>query len=102
MKIKEYGYQESTVQRRSMTIAELKLSILESYIRNGVREVILMDISSGDATKFNSIEDIANNKWLGDCKIEVIGLPHGWGYGDDWKHIIVFQIAEEESDRVIK
>ena len=102
MKIKEYGYKERTVQTREMTIAELKLCIIESYINNGVKEVELIDISSGDTATFKTIEDVANNKWSGSCKIEIINTPHAWGCENDYKHIILFQIAELETDKIIK
>ena len=39
MKLKYYGYREAKVQTRKMSIAELKLIILRSYMEHGVREV---------------------------------------------------------------
>lgn len=100
MKLKYYGYKEKKVQTREMTIAELKLSIIEGYVNKGVKEVQLIDITSGDTVSFNSIEDVTRNEWSGNCKIELINLPHGWGTETESKIVIIFQIAEEEG-RVI-
>lgn len=48
MKLKYLGYRERKVETRELTIAELKLSIIEAYINKGVKEVQLIDITSGD------------------------------------------------------
>lgn len=101
MKLKYLGYKERKVETRELTIAELKLTIIESYINNGVREVQLIDLTSGDTITFNTIEDVARNEWCGNCKIELINLPHIYGTEDKNKAIIIFQLAEEESDKVI-
>lgn len=101
MKLKYLGYRERKVQTRELTIAELKLSIIEAYVNKGVKEVQLIDITSGDTITFNSIEDVARNEWSGNCKIELINLPHTYGTKDESKAIIIFQEAEEESDKVI-
>ena len=101
MKLKYLGYRERKVETRELTIAELKLSIIEAYINKGVKEVQLIDITSGDTITFNTIEDVARNAWSGSCKIELINLPHTYGTGEKNKAIIIFQLAEEESDKVI-
>ena len=101
MKLKYLGYRERKVETRELTIAELKLSIIESYVNKGVKEVQLIDITSGDTITFNSIEDVARNEWSGNCKIELINLPHGYGTKEESKAIIIFQEEEEESDKVI-
>lgn len=53
MKLKYLGYRERKVETRELTIAELKLSIIEAYINKGVKEVQLIDITSGDTITFN-------------------------------------------------
>ena len=101
MKLKYLGYRERMVKTRELTIAELKLSIIEVYVNKGVKEVQLIDITSGDTITFNSIEDVVRNEWSGNCKIELINLPHTYGNEKESKAIIIFQEAEEESDKVI-
>lgn len=101
MKLKYLGYRERKVETRGLTIAELKLSIIEAYINKGFKEVQLIDITSGETTTFNTIEDVVRNEWCGDCKIELINLPHTYGTKEESKAIILFQEAEEESDKVI-
>lgn len=101
MKLRQLGYRERKVETRELTIAELKLSIIEAYINKGVKEVQLIDLTSGDAITFNTIEDVARNGWCGNCKIELINLPQTYGTEEESKSIIIFQEAEEESDKVI-
>ena len=101
MKLKYLGYRERKVETRELTIAELKLSIIEAYINKGVKEVQLIDLTSGDTITFNTIEDVARNEWCENCKIELINLPHAYGTEEKSKAIIIFQEAEEESDKVI-
>lgn len=101
MGLKYLGYRERKVETRELTIAELKLTIIEAYVNKGAKEVQLIDITSGDTITFNSIEDVARNEWSGNCKIELINLPHTYGTAEESKAIIIFQEAEEESDKVI-
>ena len=101
MKLRSYGYKVAKVETREMTIAELKLAIIEGYVNNGVKEVQLVDITSGDTVTFNSIEDVTRNKWSGNCKIELINLPHGFGTNEDVKAVIIFQTAEDGEEKVI-
>lgn len=100
MKLKYLGYREAKVETRELTIAELKLSIIEAYINKSVKEVQLIDITSGETITFNSVEDVISNEWCGNCKIELINLPHEYGTDEESKIIIIFQLADE-SDRVI-
>lgn len=100
-KLKYYGYKEKSVEVRELTIAELKLNIIAAYVEKGESEVQLIDITGGETVTFNTIADVTANEWAGDCKIELINLPHGYGYEENIKTIILFQVAEEESDKVI-
>lgn len=102
MKLKYLGFREKKVETRELTIAQLKLLIIEAYVNKGVREVQVIDITSGDTTTFNSIEDVVRNEWCGNCKIEIINLPHSYGTEEKSKSIIIFQEAEEGFDKVIK
>ena len=100
-KLKYYGFKEAKVQTRSLTLAELKLKVIEAYVERGEKEVQLIDITSGDTVTFNTIADVFENKWADNCKIELINLPHGYGTPDNTKTVILFQEAEEENDKVI-
>lgn len=102
MKLRKLGYKEATVQTRELTIAELKLSIIELYVNKGCKEVQLIDITSGDTVTFKTIEDVVSNEWCGSCKIELINMPHAYGTDNDNKVIVIFQLAELYSDRIIK
>lgn len=100
-KLKYRGYKEKKVEVREITMAELKLLIIQSYIEKGVREVTLVDITAGETTTFNTLEDVVKNDWAGDCKIEIINMPHGWGTKEETKTVILFQLADTEGDKVI-
>lgn len=101
-KLKYYGYKEVTVQTRAMTLGELKLYILRVYMENGVREVQMLDLTSGDSITFNSVEDVLKNEWCDNWNIEIINLPHTYGFKDEvGKIIIIFQEAEDDDDKVI-
>lgn len=100
-KLKYRGYKEKKVEVREITIAELKLLIIQSYIEKVVREVTLVDITEGETTTFKTIEDVIKNDWAGDCKIEIINMPHGWGTEEENKTVIIFQLADIEEDKVI-
>lgn len=100
MKLRYYGFTKAAVEKRAMTIAELKLAIITGYVEHGEREVVLMDLTYGDTATFKNIEDVTKNEWSGSLKIEIINLPRS--YKDETnKTIIVFQVAEELDDMLI-
>lgn len=101
MRIKDLGYREAIVQKRELTFGELQLAIIERYVSKGVKEVQLIEITSGVTAIFNSIEDVVRIDWSSSCKIELINMPHAFGTTDDNKTIIIIQLAELESDKVI-
>ena len=101
MKISELGYKKAEVEKRELTIAELKLIIIEKYNAGEEIEIQLIDITSGSTVTFFNINDVLANTWAGDCKIEIINKPHSYGTQDDYKYIFVFQQCED-TDLVIK
>ena len=50
--------------------------------------------------KAKDIDDVLENDYCGDCKIEIIGMPHSYGTSDDNETIILYQFTE--CDRIIK
>lgn len=100
--LRYHGYKEATVQTRAMTLGELKLYILRAYAKKGFREVQMIDLTSGESATFNSDVDVLKNEWIDSCMIEVINLPHSYGFeGEDGKTIVIFQEAEENEHKVI-
>lgn len=100
-KLRYRGYKETAVQTRAMTLGELKLYILRTYMEKGNREVQLIDITCGDSITFNTAEEVLKNEWCDNCNIELINLPHAYGYEDNVKTIIIFQEAECDEEKVI-
>lgn len=95
MKLKNYGYVKKEVELRVLTIAELKNKIFEAYVLKGIRTVRLIDITSGTVAVFRSLNDLAQNDWDGNCNIELIGLPHGYGTEGDMDVVILFQFSDD-------
>lgn len=94
--LKMMGYKKVTVEKRSMTLGELKLRVLRAYMIEGEREVQLINITSGDTVTFKTSEDVLRNEWLDDYNIEIINLPHSYGIGEEEsKTIIIFQETED-------
>lgn len=95
--LKMMGYKKVKVEKREMTLGELKLRILRSYMIKGEREFQLINITSGDTVTFKTSEDVLSNEWIDDYKIEIINMPHTYGIGEEAKAIIIFQESEEAS-----
>lgn len=101
-KLAQIGYKKVEVKVSAMTLGELKLFILRGYMRCGFGEIQMINITSGESTTFNTNEDVLKNEWSDDCKIEVIGVPFGYGIkGIAEKTIIIFQESEEEDNKVL-
>lgn len=101
IKLRNYGYKVGSVELRELTIAELKLHIINSYRTKGNRTMKLIDITSGTVDIFNNIDDVLENNYCGDCKIEVVGMPHSYGIGNNSDELIIlYQLTD--CDSIIK
>lgn len=94
--LKFKGYKEHTV--------ELKLHIINSFNKYGNVETRVVDISSGITYCFNNIDDVLNSNICDNEHIEVVNLPHLYGYLDEpelerTRIILIQQI--EDCERVI-
>ena len=102
---KYVGYKEVTVQKREMTIGELRHRIAKVYLKKENAKIIILCLDDGERLELNSMQDALDFEWSDGCKIEVINLPHKWGVKDELGQmedsaptIITIQIASEESD----
>ena len=105
--LKYVGYKEVTVQKREMTIGELRHRIAKVYLKKENAKIIILCLDDGERLELNSMQDALDFEWSDGCKIEVINLPHKWGVKDELGQmadsaptIITIQIASEESDNV--
>lgn len=103
-KFKYVGYKEVNVQKRQMTIGELRHRIAKVYLKKENEKIIILCLNNGERLELNSMHDALNFEWLDECKIEVIKLPHKCGVKDENGQmedsaptIIAIQIAAEES-----
>ena len=98
--LKYKGYTETTVQKREIVIAELKLHIIQAFNKNNIKEMRVVCLDDGTVTIFHSIEDVLENDWCGECKIEVINGAYKYGIEDADGNfeaeatIILFQTSE--------
>ena len=103
--LKYVGYKEVTVQKREMTIGELRHRIAKVYLKKENAKIIILCLDDGERLELNSMQDALDFEWSDGCTIEVINLPHKWGVKDELGQmedsaptIITIQIASEESD----
>lgn len=105
MRISDLGWKDKKVEVRETSIGALKLMIIDRYIRKGLIDVVLMEITSGTVTTFHNVQDVVSNNWWPDCRIEIINTSHTYGIIDSDKpsdHKLIIQLAEDERDSVIQ
>ena len=103
--LKYVGYTEATVQKREMTVGELRHRIAKIYLKKSDKKFVILCLDSGERLELSSMEDALDFEWCDDCKIEIINLPHSFGAIDKFGQmeetaptIVTIQIAAEESD----
>ena len=103
--LKFVGYKEATIQKRAMTIGELRHRIAKIYLKKADKKIIILCLDNGERLELNSMEDALEFEWCDDCKIEIINMPHRFGVTDELGQmeeeaptIITIQMAIEESE----
>jgi hypothetical protein len=102
--LKYVGYKEAVVQKREMTVGELRHRIAIVYLKHPGKRIVILSLDDGERLELSGIEDALAFGWDDGCKIELIGMPHDWGVveggimEDDSKCIITVQMAPEEVD----
>lgn len=103
--LKYVGYTESTIQKRKMTVGELRHRIAKIYLKKSDKKLIILCLDSGERLELNSMEDALDFKWCDECKIEIINMPHSFGVKNELGQmeetaptIVIIQIAAEESE----
>lgn len=59
MGLENYGYKEEKIKIRTMSMAEMRIGIVQKLLRKNYRfvNIRLVDITSGDVDSFRSTED---------------------------------------------
>ena len=103
--LKYVGYKETIVQKREMTVGQLRHRIANIYLKKENARFIIFCLDDGERLELNSMADALGFSWCDDCKIEIINLPHKWGVKnklgemeENAPTIITIQMAPEESD----
>ena len=103
--LKYVGYREVMVQKRKMTVGELRHRIARVYLKKADRKIIMLCLDDGERLELNSMDDALDFEWADSCNIEIINMPHWWGTKDERGQveetaptIIIIQMASEESE----
>lgn len=101
--LKYVGYKEAKIQKRKMTVGELRHRIANAYLRKPDRTVIVVCLDDAQKLELHSMEDALGFEWSDGCQIELINTPHRYGAIDDLGDveeeaptIILMQLAEDE------
>lgn len=108
VQLKYFGYREATIQKRGMTVGELRHRIANCYLRKPNHKIIILCLDNGERIELNSIEDALEFSWSDSCKIEIINIPHQFGVKDDLGQmeesaplIFIVQMADEETNETV-
>lgn len=76
MKLGNYGYKEEEIKIRTMTIAEMRIGIVQELLRKNYRfvNIRLVDITSGDVDSFRSTEDFLTSDFNEGFEIDLISV----------------------------
>ena len=101
--LKYVGYREATIQKRKMTVGELRHRIANIYLKVEKKKIVILLLDNGDRLELNSMTDALDFEWTDDCNIEIINIPHIYGskseseeMDDDTVTVITIQLAAEE------
>ena len=76
MGLESYGYKEEKMKIRTMTIAEMRIGIVQELLRKNYRfvNIRLVDITSGDVESFRSTEDFLMSDFNEAYEIDLISV----------------------------
>lgn len=102
--LKYVGFKTATVEKREMTVGELRHRIANVYLKDANHKVIILCLDDGERLELNSMADALSFDWSDSCMIEIINMPHLWGVISDGKmeekapSIFVIQMAASETE----
>lgn len=103
--LKYVGYKESTIQRREMSVGQLRHRMALAYMKKENAQFIIMCLDEGERVVINSMKEALELEWSDECMIEIINMPHRWGCLEDNGEmedgaptIILIQYAASEND----
>ncbi len=103
VRLKYVGYREATIQKRRMTVGELRHRIAKIYLNVEKKKIIILTLDDGARLELNSMADALDFGWADDCNIEIINMPHCYGSKSesgemdaDAVTVITVQLAPEE------
>ena len=103
--LKYVGYTEATVQKRKMTVGELRHRIAKIYLKKPNKRFVILCLDDGERLELHAMKDALGFEWCDGCKIEIINMPHSFGVINESGQmeetaptIVTIQIAAEESE----
>lgn len=76
MKLEKYGYKEETIKIRTLSMAELRIGVIQALLRKNYREVTikLVNMTCGDVDTYNSTEAFLMADYNEAWEIEFISM----------------------------
>lgn len=76
MKLENYGYQEETLKIRTMSMAELRIGIIQTLIKKNYRQVTikLVNTTCGEVDTYQSTEDFLMADYNEAFEVEFISM----------------------------
>ena len=87
MKLENYGYKEETMKVRTMTMAELRIGIVQELLKKNYRyaNIRLVNITDGTVDSFRSTEDFIMAEYNEGYEINLISIKEILAYNEEEK-----------------
>lgn len=87
MSLKNYGYKKEEIEIRKMTMAELRLGVVQELLKKSYRyvEIRLVNITLGEVDTFRSTEDLLMAEYNESYEIELISMKETLVYEESEK-----------------
>lgn len=103
MKLENYGYKEEVVKVRRMTMAELRIGIVQELLKKNCRyaNIRLVCLTDGTVDEFESIGEFLMEEFNYAWGIELLSVKEVLAYNEDKKCsetriVIVIRDAEDQ------
>ena len=104
MDLKNYGYKREEIEVRRMTMAELRIGIVQKLLKKNYRyvNIRMVDTTCGDVESFNSTEDFLMAEYNEGYEIELLSAKEVQRYEETEKAskiriVILIREVQEES-----
>lgn len=91
MNLKNYGYKKEEIKVRKMSMAELKLGIVQELLKKNYRyvNIRLVNVTCGDVDSYRSTEDFLMESYSEGYEIELIKVKELLYYEESEKRSVI-------------